>query len=175
MLTDILDLDHFSIVSSTNNFTLNGKVGTINIGTVAYSNEYKTAAVLRVKLLTNLPNGQSICNAASLSASNAVTVTSGGSNLCVNVINPCPLDNSVSSATDSRCTKPVLVCSLTQSSNNRTTKESTLTTTVTSSNPPLTKVVSYSYAFGDNSSKININNLLTDTVKHVYKDGNYNE
>lgn len=174
VLNDTFDLDHYAIVSSPPNFTLNGRNGTMIIGAVPYSADFRTAAVVRVRLLTNLPNGQSICNAASLSASNASTVTSGGSNLCVSVINPCPLDSSVPSATDSRCTSPVLVCSLTQSTVNRTTKESTLVTTVTSSNPLLTKVVSYSYSFGDNSSKVNNNTGLTDTVKHVYKDGNYN-
>jgi hypothetical protein len=37
----------------------------------------------------------------------------------------------------------------------------------------LTHVVSYAYVFGDNTSKNNVNNGLTDTVKHTYKDGKY--
>lgn len=173
VLTDIFDLSYYRIVSATNSFTMNGNVGTLRIGTVGYTNDFKTASVVRVKLRDDVPNGQSVCNTASLSASNATTVTSGGSNLCVSVLTPCPVGSVSATTTDSRCSTPILVCSLTQSTFNRTTRESTLVTSVTSSNSQLTKISSYSYNFGDASAKTVVSSALTDTAKHVYKDGTY--
>lgn len=173
VLTDTLDLDHFDIVSPAN-LPLSGHVLTYPIGTVQYSADYKLALLITVKLKTNLPNGTAICNAAKMTSSNAGNSTSGGTNLCVTVINPCPLDSSVASATDARCTNPVLVCVLTVSDLNRSTKEATLKTTVSSSNPSLTKIQSYSYDFGDKTNKVNSVTTLMDVVKHTYKDGKYN-
>jgi hypothetical protein len=183
VIRDTLDLDHFDIVAVNGTRMdndavmklgiLNGKEITIGIGSVAYSADYKLAATFTVKLKANLVNGSSVCNAATMTATNAATVTSGGTSLCVTIINPCPLDSSIPSQTDPRCVAPAVVCTLTQSNVNRTTKESTLVTTVTSSNPALTHIVSYNYAFGDTKNAIQNSTALTDTVKHVYKDGNY--
>lgn len=172
VLTDTLDLTHFDIVSPTN-LSINNNVLTLNLGDVPYSTDWKTAAVITVKLKTNLDNGSSICNAATLNSANGGSASSGGLGLCVSVLNPCPLDSTVPSANDPRCTTPTLVCSLTNTELNRTTKEATLKTTVTTSNALLTHIVSYNYAFGDNSTKKNNSTALTDTVKHVYKDGKY--
>jgi PKD domain len=175
-LTDTLDLTHFDIVSSVpdaSSYSLNGNVLTMPIGTVQYTDTFQTALVLTVRLKTPLDNGLNVCNAATLNTTNGGFSTSGGSSLCVTVINPCTLDTGIPSATDTRCAIPVLVCTATQSALNRTTKESTLTTTVASSNPTLTHVVSYAYDFGDKSSKTNNNNTLIDTIKHTYKDGKY--
>lgn len=183
-IIDTLDLEHFDIVSFNDKpmdadtlrslGMLSGNVLRIGITNITYSPNYSTAATLGVKLKTPLKSGMVICNAASLTGNTIPTSTSGGENLCVTVINPCPLDSSVPRDDDALCSNPILVCSLTQASVNRTTKESTLTTTVSSSNPALTKVVKYVYDFGDKSTKTNNSTALTDTVKHVYKDGNYN-
>ena len=182
-ITDTLDLEHFDIVSLNDKpmdaatlrslGMLSGNVLRIGVTNIAYSPDYTTAATLGVKLKSPLKSGTVICNAATLTATNLPTSTSGGSDLCVTVINPCPIDSSVPRDDDALCSNPVLACTLTQASVNRTTKESTLTTTVTSSNPSLTKVVKYVYDFGDKSTKTNNSTALTDTVKHVYKDGNY--
>lgn len=171
-ITDTFDLDHYTIVTSSVPIIFSGHVGYINLGTVAYSAQFQTAVIVTVKLKDAIPNGQNICNAASISAANATSVTSGGTGLCVGIVNPCVYNGSVPSGTDAACV-PAVVCSLTQSAFNKTTKESTFTTTVTSTAPTLTPIKSYVYDFGDKSSKNNNSIGLTDTVKHVYKDGNY--
>jgi hypothetical protein len=109
-----------------------------------------------------------------MGAENATDAWGGGApGACINVINPCPLDSSLSS-TDSRCSTPVAACTLTNTDVNRTTKEATMKTVFTTSNPEMTSVVSYVYDYGDNSSgKTNTTTALTDTVKHTYKDGTY--
>lgn len=173
VLTDTLDLDHFEIVSSTN-LPLTGNTLNYPIGSVPYSADYKLALTITVRLKTDLDNGSKVCNAAKLTASNAGEAWGGGPGLCVNILNPCPIDSSVPSATDPRCVNPTLVCSLTVSELNRATKEATFTTTVTSSNPSITKIASYAYSFGDNGTKSNASTALTDTIKHTYKDGTYN-
>lgn len=172
VLTDTLDLEHFDIISPAG-LPISGNVLTYPIGSVPYSPAFKNALTITVKLKTAIANGTSVCNAATLTSSNGGTATSGGSDLCVNVVNPCPLDASVPSATDERCTKPVLVCTLTNTVLNRTTKEATLKTIVTSSNPTLTNIHAYVYDFGDGDGKKNTVDTYTDTVKHTYKDGNY--
>ncbi|MDQ3065338.1 MAG: PKD domain-containing protein [bacterium] len=172
MLRDELDLDKFEIVSPTN-LPLSGNVLNYPLGTVSYTENFKTALVLTVRLKANIENGTKTCNAATMKASNAPEVTSGGPYLCVTVINPCPLDETLSK-TDSRCTTPVLACTLTNTDVNRTTKTFTLKTKVTSSNPTLTAIKSYVYDYGDGSSvQIKNSNSYEDTVSHVYKDGTY--
>jgi hypothetical protein len=176
VMNDALDIANFDVVSksvSVGTANISGANLSQNIGTVQYSAEYKLAMTLTVKLKSTIANGVNTCNTAQLTSSNAGTAQSGGSSLCIGVINPCPLDNSVASATDPRCTTPALDCSLTQADKNRTTKESTLKTIVVSSNPSLTHVVSYAYDFGDKTNKTNSNTALTDTIKHVYADGTY--
>lgn len=177
VLTDTLDLAHFDIVSSNpaSGYTLSGSNLTMPLGTVPYvDGNFQTALTLTVKLKSSLDDGLAVCNAASLTSDNGGSSTSGGApSVCVKVINPCTLDTTVGSATDARCSVPVLVCSLTQSSINRTTKESTLTTKVDTNNPTLTHVVNYIYDFGDKATKTNASTALTDTVKHVYADGDY--
>lgn len=175
VITDTLDTAHFDIVSSAPAVKLNGNVVTYNIGTVAYSENFKLAGTITVKLKKSLANGLSVCNAATLKGSNVGSVTSGGNNLCVSVINPCPLSSSIPSATSPECTTPVLACTLTQSAIVRISSgnEATLVTKVSTSNAILTKIVSYDYTFGDGASQKNNSTALTDTVKHVYKDGNF--
>jgi len=174
VISDTLDTTHFDVVRTSGPATVSGNKLTFSLGSVPYiDGNFQLAGTVTVKVKAGLPNGTTICNAATLTGSNVTPVESGGTNLCVNIINPCTLDSSVPSATDKDCTTPVLVCSLTQAEVNRTTKESTLKTTVNTSNDKLTHVVSYAYDFGDHSSKTNQSTALTDTVKHVYKDGNY--
>jgi hypothetical protein len=172
VLNDTLDLAHFDVVSPTN-LPITGGVLRMPLGSVPYSNDYKTATVITVKLKANLANGQRVCNAASLTASNASTYSTEGQNLCVAVINPCTLDTNVPSATDSGCVVPVAACALTVNNLNRTTKEVTLDTTVATTNAQLTKIVSYAYDFRDGVKITNASTSLSDSVKHMYKDGKY--
>lgn len=175
VLHDEFDLDKFDIVSSTPAINLigNGKQIALPLGSVSYSASFKTALVVRVRLKTSLVNGTQACNAAKLSASNAADAWSGGSTLCITVIDPCPLDPSLA-RNDPKCTKPVLACTLSNSDVNRTTKEFTLTTKVTSSNPALTTLRSYVYDFGDGSGVTTRRSAeYQDTVKHTYPDGSY--
>jgi hypothetical protein len=174
-INDTMDLDSYDIVSSTGNFLFphNDHNATLVLGSVPYTADFQTAAVLTVKLKANLVNGATTCNAANITSANTTVVYAGGSpGTCITVINPCPLDSSLS-ATDTRCSQPALVCTLTNSAVNRTTKESTFTTTVTSSNPALTTITSYAYDFGDGANKTNTSAAYTDTAKHIYKDGTY--
>ena len=173
VLTDQLDLNKFDIVSP-GNLPLRGSTLTYPIGTVPYSPSFKTALVITVKLKENLDNGAKACNAAALKADNAPEVSSGGNGLCITVINPCPLDQSLSK-TDDRCVKPVLACALTNSDVNRTTKSFTLKTRVTSSNPSLTNIRSYVYDFGDGSgAQTKPSSAYEHTQSHTYDDGSYN-
>lgn len=172
VITDKLDLENFSIVSPKNLNIKNG-VLTYPIGSVSYSDAWRTALTLTVKLKKEIPNGKKVCNAATITSSNAGEDTSGGPNLCIKVLNPCPLDNGIPSATDIRCTKPTLVCTQTVSDFNRSTKEATLKTRVRSSNKLLTHIKSYEYDFGDGSTKKVNSKEFDDTIKHTYKDGTY--
>lgn len=172
VINDTLDTEHFDVIATAPANIVSGNKLTINLGSVSYSADYKLAGTITVKLKANLDNGLSVCNAATLSGSNVTSVTSGGDNLCVNVINPCEYDSSIG-ADDENCVSPTLACVITQADINRTTKEVTLETTVATSNEALTKIVSYAYTFGDGSSKTNTSTSLTDTVKHIYEDGKY--
>ena len=171
-LHDELDLDKFDVVSPSD-LPLSGKVLTYPLGTVPYSETFKTAVVITVRLKAELPNGTQACNAAVLRSSNASEAWSGGSYLCITVINPCPLDSSLSK-TDPRCSTPTLACTLTNTDVNRTTKSFTLNTTVTSSNELLTTIKSYVYDFGDGSTvQTRASNSYKDSITHTYKDGTY--
>ncbi|MFZ1323577.1 MAG: hypothetical protein WAQ57_00260 [Candidatus Saccharimonadales bacterium] len=173
-IEDQLDLAKFDVVTTPSNASIQGNKLTIRIGSVPYTPDYKTAAVLTVRLKANLNNGDKACNAATMKAANASSVTSGGNNLCVTVLSPCPLDSSLS-ANDPKCKKPVLACSLTNSNIDRTTKTFTLKTVVTSSNQALTSIQSYVYDFGDGSQVITRKSgAFEDTITHVYKDGSFN-
>lgn len=154
------------------------------LGNVGYSDNYRLGAVITVKLKNNLSNGTKACNAAKLVASNAKTVWSGGSKLCITTNKPeepkkeptpepCEYDSSIPK-NDPRCHKASLVCTITTTNINRTTKEYTLKTTVNSTNQYLAKVLGYEYDFGDGSNVITHNSgNYTDTVKHNYPDGSY--
>ncbi|MDQ3123730.1 MAG: PKD domain-containing protein, partial [bacterium] len=171
-LHDKLDLDKFEVVSPAR-LPLNGSKLTYPLGTVPYSESYKTALVLTVRLKSEIANGTKACNAATMKASNAPEVSSGGPYLCITVINPCPFDSALSK-TDERCTKPVLGCLVTNTDVNRTTKSFTLTTSVNSSNPALTGIRSYVYDFGDGTSvKTKSSTSYKDRVSHTYPNGSY--
>jgi hypothetical protein len=172
MLRDDLDLSKFEIVSPKS-LPMSGSILNYPLGTVSYTESFKTALVLTVRLKSNIDNGAKACNVATLKASNAPEVSSGGPYLCITVVNPCPLDSSLSK-TDPRCATPVLACTLTNTDVNRTTKLFTMKTKVTSSNPTLTKINSYVYDYGDGSSvQIKKSNSYQDTASHTYKDGSY--
>lgn len=172
VLEDTLELDKFDIVSPSN-LPLQGNKLVYPLGTVGYSDTFRTAIVINVRLKANLDNGVRACNAATLKASNAAEVGSGGQGLCITVINPCPLDTSLSN-NDPRCISPVVACSLSVYDVNKTTKEFTLKTAVTSSNSGLTTIKSYLYDFGDGSNTVTRRSAAyTDTIAHIYKDGAY--
>ncbi len=172
VLYDNLDLAKFDIVKPKN-LPLSGNKLSYQIGDVPYSQNFNTALTITVKLKSNLANGAKACNAATLKGSGVPDVTSGGNNLCITVVNPCPLDSSLSK-TDERCTKPVVACIVTNSAVDRTTKSFTLKTVVNSSNPKLTSIQSYVYDFGD-GSPVNTkrSSSYEDIATHSYSDGNY--
>jgi len=172
-IVDQLDIEHFNVVSPKNlDISKQGKL-TYHIGTVAYSEHWRTALTITVRLKKEIPNGQRVCNAATITSSNAGEDTSTGPHLCIKVLNPCPYDDDIPSQTDERCTKPTLVCTQTLSDFNKSTKEATFTTKVASSNKRLTHITAYEYDFGDKSNKTNKTSEYTDVVKHTYKPGNY--
>ena len=174
IIEDTLDLAHFDVVSLPPYSAMSGSKLTITIPvSLVYSTTTRSAGDVVVKLKSAIPNGTSVCNAATARATNVFPVNGGGApNTCVTVINPCPLDSSLS-ATDARCAAPQLVCTLTASNVNLTTKAATFKTTVTSSNPTLTHPVSYAYDFGDKTSRTNPSTALTDTATHTYVPGSY--
>jgi len=173
VLSDTLELDKFDVLSPAD-LPIQGNRLTYPIGRVPYTPDYQTALIITVRLKSNLDNGAKACNAASMQASNAPEASSGGSNLCITVLNPCPLDNSLSQ-NDPKCKIPVLACTITNSDINKTTKTFTLNTVVTSSNQSLTNIQSYLYDFGDGSAVItNRSSAFNDTITHVYKDGSFN-
>ncbi len=173
VLYDSLDLEKFDIVSPTN-LPLQGTLLVYPLGNVPYTPDYQTALIITARLKTNLSNGVRACNAAKIQSSNAPEVWGGGNELCVTVINPCPLDSSIAKD-DPACVAPVLACSLTNSDVNRTTKTFTLKTVATSSNPALTSIQNFVYDFGDGSTVITRpSSAYEDTITHVYKDGSFN-
>jgi hypothetical protein len=176
LLQDELDLDKFDVVSSTPSISLTNGNRLINLalGSVPYTDHYRIALVVTVRLKANLPNGIKACNAAKLSASNAPDAWSGGENLCITVITPCVLDDQITS-TDPACITPVASCVVSNPVVNNTTKEFTLTTKATSSNSRYTTIVSYVYDFGDGSPvQTRSSSVYEDTATHIYKDGTYN-
>lgn len=90
VLTDNLDLKQFDLVNGAGG-RLSGSTLTFNIGNIPYSSSYRTLGTITVRLKQNLNNGNKVCNAATLRASNAASVSSGGTGLCVTVNNP-PVD-----------------------------------------------------------------------------------
>jgi len=173
VITDQLDIAHFDVVSPNGlNINKQGKL-TFPIGTVSYTENWRTAVVIKVRLKQAIDDGTRVCNAATITSSNAGEDTSNGPHLCVVVDNPCPLDDSIPSKTDERCRNPKVSCIQTLSDFNMSTKEATLKTIVTSNNKPLTHVTSYEYDFGDKTNKTNKSSEFTDTVKHTYKPGSY--
>lgn len=172
VLEDTLDLDKFDLVSPAN-LPLQGNKLVYPIGTVSYSDSFKVALVLVVRLKANLDNGTRACNIATLRSSNAPEVQSGGETLCINVINPCPLDPSRAN-NDPSCVTPKLACSISNTNINRTTREFTFLTRITSSNEALTRIKSYVYDFGDgNPSLVRNSDQYTDEIKHTFKEGSY--
>lgn len=182
ILRDTFDLANFDIISSyiegqpgvSVQRYMNGASMALPLGNVPFSEQFKLAARVSVRLKNNLPNGTKACNAAKLTANNAAEVWSGGGNLCVTVITPCPLDSAISS-TDPACVTPAVACRVTNSAVNRTTKSFTLHTRVTSSNQKMTTIRSYVYDFGDGSAvQTKRSAAYEDTESHTYEDGSYN-
>lgn len=184
VLTDTLETSKFD-VASAGGMRISGNQLTHNIGNISYSSGYKTLPLITVRLKSNLKHGTKVCNTATLRASNAPAVSSGGSGLCITVDNPppkpqtkpqpkpCPIDSSINE-NDSRCTSPALVCYVSTYDVNRTTKTFKMRTTVKSSNEYLTSISGYVYDYGDNTSKLTkASSSYKDEVTHQYQDGSY--
>ncbi len=174
VIRDKLDVANFDIVNIVSPFATNRTADgtlTINVGTLQGSETYQ-GIIIKVQLKNPLPRRTTVCNASSLSASNATTVNS--ENVCVEVITPCIYDPDVPSNDNPNCSEPVVVCKVVDSAVNRTTRKATYTTTVTSSNPATTQVQGYHYDFGDGSPVlVNPSSQLTDSAMHTYKAGKF--
>ncbi len=171
VLHDTFDTEKFDIVRSTP--AISGRTIALPLGNVSYTPHFQTALVVTARLKQGLNHGTKACNAAKLTASNAAEVWSGGSTLCITVLNPCPLDSSLAN-NDPSCRAPVVACSLTNSDINRTTKTFTLSTVATSNNPALTSIQSYVYDFGDGSAPITQrSSKYQDLITHRYEDGSF--
>lgn len=189
VLYDQLDTQNYDIVTP-NNLSMNGNMLTHSLGSLAYSSSYKYMDIA-VRLKNPFPgsNGKT-CNAAKLTANNAAEAWGGPA--CVTVTTPCTYNpsltvgdpkckapnpcvyNNALTADSSDCKEPKLVCSLIDTELNRATRTATFKTTVTSSNAGGTKVLSYTYDFGNGKSQTINSSELTNTTQHVYGAGDFN-
>jgi hypothetical protein len=170
-IEDQLDTKNFDVITP-NNLTINNGFLRQSIGDLRGT---ETARVLEipVRLKNPLPSGTRICNTASIVASNAQKVTSRPE-VCIDVITPCPYDPTIPNINNPNCVNPVVVCELVDAAVNLSTRIVNFKTTVSSTNPANTTVYSYSYDFGDGSTKVtNQSSALTNEQQHTYRAGEF--
>lgn len=171
-ITDQLDLKNYRVVrTSPSNMNISSS-GFLrhNVGDIRGGQAFKVATVT-VQLKDPLPSGQRVCNRATLNANNASPHNS--KEVCINVITPCPFDDTIANVNNPNCTEPVVVCSVVDAAVNLTTRTVTFKTTVTSSNPRTTQVRSYEYDFGDGTTRAENSTALTNEQTHNYSPGEY--
>lgn len=169
-LRDELDLKNFDIISPTG-LNINKSTGllTYPIGNVAYSANYHVLEIT-ARLKNPLANGVKICNIARATGTG---IDSWSNTVCTSVLNPCVYNPSLPSNSP-ECISPELVCKITTGVIKKGTREVSLTTVATSSNQALTKIVSYTYDFGDGSKKQVVNSAAySNTTNHTYGTGSF--
>ena len=169
-IEDDLETEHFDLVSPKNLSINNGYIKQ-SVGSLLGSANFEFLEIT-VRLKNPLASPTNVCNASSLTSSNASRVNSRP--VCVNVITPCPYDATVPNVNNPNCTKPVIVCTVVDSAINRTTREVTYKTTVTSSNEATTRLSSYNYEFGDGTKLTQASKGFTDTAVHTFEPGKFN-
>lgn len=172
VITDQLDTKSFDVVKVTpSDAKVTNGFLKYEIGNLQFSNDYKDIRIT-VKLKDQISSGTSVCNASSMTASNAPNASS--EKICIGVINPCPYDNTVPDANNPNCVEPKLICSVVDTAVNRTTRKATFKTTVTSTNPANTAISKYAYDFGDNTKESFNSTALTHEASHTYAPGKFN-
>ncbi len=169
-LRDELDLKNFDVLSPTG-LDINKSSGllTYKIGNVPFSANYHVLEIT-ARLKNPLANGVKVCNVARATGT-GIDVWSN--TVCTSVLNPCVFNPSLPSNSP-ECITPELVCKLTTGVIKKGTRDVSLTTVATSSNQALTKIVNYSYDFGDGSKKQTVaSNAYSNTVNHTYGTGDF--
>ncbi len=93
---------------------------------------------------------------------------------CKPPVAPC-VYNPALPADSSQCVAPQLYCSLLDTALDRASRTATFQTTVTSTNQSATKIISYTYDYGDGKKQQpKLSTAFTDTVKYTYPAGDYN-
>jgi hypothetical protein len=173
VITDELDIKNFDVVKVTpaEAKITNGFLK-LDVGNLASLPSYKEISIT-VRLKDQISSGTSVCNASKISAKNAAAVETKPP-LCIPVLTPCPYDNNIPDVNNPNCSEPKVACSVVDAKVNLTTRKVTFNTTVSSTNPTTTKVIGYSYNFGDNSPVFTENvNSLTHQTTHTYQPGDY--
>lgn len=171
VIKDELDLEHFDIVSPTG-LPITGRTLNYPVGNLAYKeNGAYSVLSITVRLKNPIASGTKICNASSISASNASTATSG--NACVHVINTCIYEPTKPEGPE--CVEPKVVCKVVDSAINYTKKEVTFKTTASTTNAAVTVIKEYKYDFdGDGKYDQTIASTeLMNSTSHVYAPGEY--
>ena len=105
---------------------------------------------------------------------NQATVPAGKVQVGSECIDVCKYNPSIPS-TSAECVAPKVYCSLLDTSLDRATRTATFKTTVTSTNEAATKIVSYTYDFGDGKPvTVRPSTALTDTTSYTYAAGEFN-
>lgn len=169
-IEDQLDTKHFDVVSPRNLSIKNGKL-THDAGNLKYT-KTKKVLNLRVKLKESLNTNATVCNAVRLTASNAESVTSGGSpNTCIEVVKTCP--NNPNLVDDGSNCNETATCVLTDAVRSRTNNTIRLSTTSTTSDNKRIIISGYDYDYGDGTKESHKTSSLKDVRDHAYAPGVY--
>lgn len=172
-LKDTIDTN-LEIIEPTNLSVDSTNTINMSLPDISYSPDFKTFLLIKVRFKQGLPNGTKACNIATLSSGNTPNATSGGSTLCLTLLDipKCDYDPTINNI-DPACQEPLLVCTITNTVFNKTTKEAVLKTVTSSTNTALTTIKSYQYNFGDNSNKTIKTGATENEVSHIYNNGSY--
>lgn len=170
-ITDELDTRFFDILTVTpSTATVTNGFLSYERGSLPYSTDAEEIRIT-VRLKDQISSGASVCNVSRMTADNANATDS--EQVCIGVITPCPYDDSINNSDNPNCAEPKLVCALLDASTNQTTKRVTFRTTVTSTNQNASRILRYSYDFGDGASAVAQSTSYSNELAHTYAYGRY--
>jgi uncharacterized repeat protein (TIGR01451 family) len=173
VIQDTLDIKNYTVISPKNlNISGNGVLRyPVGDGVLKGSSTFSKLD-LTVKLKDPIPSGERICNGARIEASNASSVSTK-TDVCIDVITPCPFDPNVPNVNNPNCVEPVVTCKLVDTNVDLLTRKVTFKTVVTSSNPTNTQIKKYNYNFGDGSEQSYNSSELSHVTEHTYGQGEF--
>ena len=174
VIQDELDLAHFEVVStSPSNIPITGNILNYKVASLSYTPTFNVIDI-NVRLKTNLNNGTKICNVSKMTASNASSVTGGGSPGACLTVDYCPLNPALpANSPECRVSNAAAVCTLTDAKIEMPKREVSFLTKVSTTDAKLTEILSYDYDFGDGVKTTQKSSSLDNTIKHIYPAGSY--